>query len=242
VTGREAVAGLGGTGRLADDLYLMAHHDVSGRPYLQPRATGLGLAAALLAELVLARRIGIGPQGVVAASRKPPQDELAARVLDQVARERERRPAGEWLAFLGTTAAADVAGRLEEAGYLTRVASRRPRHGPRWVPADSDCTLDQRRCMGRRQRLASDQLDHADAELGSLVDDRRPRGERHRSVPGLRRAARQAVPTPYWQRAVSSSSRNRTPVCAAIPRSPVIVIQCAFPSTRRYPAACAPRR
>jgi hypothetical protein len=34
-----------------------------------------------------------------------------------------------------------VAGRLEEAGYLTRVASRRPWHGPRWVPADSDCAF-----------------------------------------------------------------------------------------------------
>jgi Golgi phosphoprotein 3 (GPP34) len=141
VSAGQRVAQLTGTGRLADDLYLMAHHDVSGRPFLQPRATGLGLAGALLAELVLARRIDIGPQGVVAASRKPPQDKLAARVLDQVARERERRPAGEWLAFLGTTAAADVAGRLEEAGYLTRVASRRPRHSPRWVPADSDCAF-----------------------------------------------------------------------------------------------------
>jgi hypothetical protein len=49
------MARLRGTGLIADDLYLMAHDDVSGRPFLQPRATGLGLAGGLLA--VLAHRL-----------------------------------------------------------------------------------------------------------------------------------------------------------------------------------------
>jgi hypothetical protein len=43
------VTGLSGTGRLADDLYLLAHHEITGKPHLQPRAAGLGLAGALLA-------------------------------------------------------------------------------------------------------------------------------------------------------------------------------------------------
>ena len=47
------VARLSGTGRLADDLYLLAHHEITGKPHLQPRAVGLGLAGALLAELML---------------------------------------------------------------------------------------------------------------------------------------------------------------------------------------------
>ncbi len=50
---------LTGTGRLADDIYLLAHHEVSGRPFLQPRAAGLGLAGGLLAELVLIRAIRV---------------------------------------------------------------------------------------------------------------------------------------------------------------------------------------
>jgi len=29
-------AGLTGTGLVADDLYLLAHHDVTGKPLLQP--------------------------------------------------------------------------------------------------------------------------------------------------------------------------------------------------------------
>ncbi len=39
------MTGLSGTGRVGDDLYLIAHHEISGKPYVQPRALGLGLAA-----------------------------------------------------------------------------------------------------------------------------------------------------------------------------------------------------
>jgi len=39
------VTRLTGTGLIADDLYLLAHDDLSGKPFLQPRALGAGLAA-----------------------------------------------------------------------------------------------------------------------------------------------------------------------------------------------------
>ena len=60
-----------GTGRLADDLYLLAHHEMTGKPHLQPRALGLGLAGALLAELMLA---GAHPlwRGLVMPGRRCP--------------------------------------------------------------------------------------------------------------------------------------------------------------------------
>jgi len=122
-------------------LYLMAHHDVTGRPYLQPRAAGLGLAGALLAELMLAGQIQAGPGGIVAASGCPPAQGLAGRVLGQVTGERVPRATGDWLAFLARTAAQDVAVRLEHAGYLTRMPPRNPWRGQRWVPADPDCAV-----------------------------------------------------------------------------------------------------
>jgi hypothetical protein len=59
------VTPLTGTGLAADDLYVLAHHDVTGRPFLQARALGIGLAGALLAELVLAGAIRV-PDGRVA--------------------------------------------------------------------------------------------------------------------------------------------------------------------------------
>ena len=58
------MSALGGTGRVADDLYLMAHHDVSGKPLLSPRAAGLGLAGGLVAELVLAGAVQVSAGGL----------------------------------------------------------------------------------------------------------------------------------------------------------------------------------
>jgi hypothetical protein len=71
------MAGLSGTGRLADDLYLLAHNDINGKPFLQPRATGIGLAGALLAELVLSDHIRVGLDGITVVCFAPPTDELA---------------------------------------------------------------------------------------------------------------------------------------------------------------------
>jgi hypothetical protein len=132
------VAGLSGTGRLADDLYLMAHHELTGKPHLQPRAVGLGLAGALLAELMLLGTICIRPDGVMVTDGTPPGDGLARSVLGLVLSEHERHAVQRWLLFLARTAAADVGGRLEQSGYLTRVATWRFGRGERWVPVDAD--------------------------------------------------------------------------------------------------------
>ncbi len=131
-------AGLAGTGLVADDLYLMAHHDLTGKPLLQPRPLGLGLAGGLLAELMLGGSIGLRYDGVVLAGRTWPADELARRVRDQIAAEPEPRPLPEWLAYLARTAAPDVAARLERAGYLTRVRDWVPWRPDRLIPADPD--------------------------------------------------------------------------------------------------------
>jgi hypothetical protein len=135
------VAGLSGTGRLADDLYLLAHHERTGRAHLQPRAAGLGLAGALLAELMLLGTICIQPDGVMVTDHTPPEDGLARSVLSLVLSEHERLAVQRWLLFLARTAAADVAGRLEQSGYLTRAAARRFGRGERWVPVDADCAF-----------------------------------------------------------------------------------------------------
>lgn len=132
---------LGGTGRLADDLYLMAHHEVSGKPYLQPRAIGLGLAGGLMAELVLSGKICVRPDGVAVAGPAPPADELARVVWNLVQTEHQQHVAQVWLLYLARTAAEDVARRLAKSGYLTRVSARRPWPSQRWAPVDPDCAF-----------------------------------------------------------------------------------------------------
>ena len=132
---------LTGTGRLADDLYLMAHHETTGRPLLQPRAAGLGLAGSLLAELILAGAIEITAGQVAVTGAALPGDGLAGEVAGQVAGEHAQHSARDWLAFLARTAPADVARRLEQSGYLTWAPARWPRRGQRRVPVDADCAF-----------------------------------------------------------------------------------------------------
>lgn len=135
------MAQLSGTGRLADDLYLLAHHEISGKLHLQPRAAGLGLAGALLAELMLSGKIYLQPDQIMVADRSPPGDGLARSVLGLLVSEPEQHAPRDWLLFLARTAAEDVALRLEQSGYLTRISSRRPWRGQRWIPVDSDCAF-----------------------------------------------------------------------------------------------------
>lgn len=130
------MTGLGGTGRLADDLYLLAHNDISGKPFLQPRATGIGLAGALLAELMLSDHIQIALEGIVVTRVAPPAEQLAHHVLDLVTGEHDDHAVREWLLYIGRTAADDVARRLERQGYLARRGSRW--RAARWVPVDAD--------------------------------------------------------------------------------------------------------
>jgi hypothetical protein len=130
---------LDGTGRIADDLYLVAHNDVTGKPYIQSRPLGLGLAGGLLTELVLAEAISVsGDEISWVASGRPPRDVLAAHVLEMVAGEREAHPVRDWLAYLARTASVDVASRLEAAGYLASAGRWFPWRPARWVPVDRD--------------------------------------------------------------------------------------------------------
>ena len=128
---------LKGTGRVSDDLFLLAHDDVSGRPFIQPRPLGLGLAGALLAEAALAGVITLGP-GPVRAGGYGSREELTAQLLRQVTGEPEAHAVGEWLAYVARTAPVNVAARLERSGYLAHRRGLVPGRGGRWVPTNRD--------------------------------------------------------------------------------------------------------
>ena len=131
--------GLEGTGRVADDIWLLAHSDLTGRPYIQPRPLGLGLAAGLLSELVVAGALVVaGEQIMVTGRRRPPGDALAGQVLGLVAGEREGHPVRDWLAYLARTAPAGVTARLAAAGYLAPAGRWPPWRPARWMPTSRD--------------------------------------------------------------------------------------------------------
>jgi hypothetical protein len=146
---------LGGTGRIADELWLIGHHEATGRPHLSPRALGVGVAGGLLAELMTAEVPAVmvhhgyvrplyHRDGLPVARSARPDEPVEGHVLDLIMSEGAPLPARDWLLFLGRTAAADVAGRLERSGYLARQPGRRPWRVPPPVPVDrnwSHCAL-----------------------------------------------------------------------------------------------------
>lgn len=132
---------LTGTGRIADDLYLLAHDDVTGRPFLQSRPLGVGLAGALIAEQMFSGALWVRADQIELTHDGLPADALGRHVLSLVEAELDRHPLRDWLTFLGATAAENVAQRLERSGYVTEASSWRPWRKNRWVPADSDCAF-----------------------------------------------------------------------------------------------------
>lgn len=115
----------GGDGVLADDYFLIAHEDRTGRSRLHPRATGIGLAAALLGELILEGRIGIEDGDVFILDRHPPVDSLTHNILDLLIAQPQHRDMRTWLAYLSQDAAIQVGERLIRAGAVEPVTRRR---------------------------------------------------------------------------------------------------------------------
>lgn len=172
-------ARLHGTERVADDLYLIAHHEVTGRPYLPPRVLGAGLAGGLLAEVLtaagaplitlnggcieLTRDRGNSPRPRPAGA---PGEPLARQVISAIAAEPKVRPVRDWLLFIGQSAADMVAGRLRLDGYLS--LPRRSRIPGRWrwpVPGEPEWAL----CAVMRARAAAEAGKGPPTAYGALL-------------------------------------------------------------------------
>lgn len=99
---------------------------------LHPRLTGLGLAAAILGELMLAGRITVdsatGEARIAVVNSAPVADSVDQSALNHILAE-PTHSLQVWLQFLARTAHADVAARMTEAGLLNppsgRLLSRR---------------------------------------------------------------------------------------------------------------------
>lgn len=117
--------------RLADDLFFVVHDNVTGRMRLHSRLTRLGLAAAILGELMLAGRIVMRSEAgriwFAAVNAVPADDVLTRTVLGHIVTE-PAHPVRTWLQFLARTAHGDIGARMIAAGLLyppTRLSRRR---------------------------------------------------------------------------------------------------------------------
>ena len=168
---------LSGPAPLADDFFLLTRNPRTGAPYLKPSAQRLGLAAALLAELMLTGHLTIQSSVVVVRGSSPPNDTLAHVVLDQIAAARRPPPVGSCLHFLARRAPAE------------RRHSSTPRRSPQTrtaavlAPRTVDTTPTIRRGLARRPATAATRqrrpddgagrgAGRADAQTGSLIAHR----------------------------------------------------------------------
>jgi hypothetical protein len=123
---------------VANDFFRLAHHDVTGRARLHHRATGLGLAAGLLAELMFGQHL-TAQEGVLhLRDQSPPADAAAHTVLDQIVAQSRHRELRTWLDYLSHDANELVARRLWRAGHVRPTETRRLLGRPTvtYVPTD----------------------------------------------------------------------------------------------------------
>lgn len=109
--------------RLADDLFLIALDDRTGRFRIEAGALGLGLGAAMLAELFLAGNIGIATERVTVKPRTVPPDSLTHAVMELLAAE-PQHSLKVWLTFLARDSVEKIAERLVRDRLIRREETR----------------------------------------------------------------------------------------------------------------------
>jgi Golgi phosphoprotein 3 GPP34 len=137
---------------LTDDLWLAAHDTVNGKSRLTPRTLGIGLGAALIAELLFWHNLALERGKLYLLNNPPPQDSAVVPVFNQfVEEERGRRTSyaapeqggqsvDDWIAYLAADGRAEelVVNRLSQSGNVVR-EQRRGLTGKKvvFVPRDS---------------------------------------------------------------------------------------------------------
>ncbi|MFG1924384.1 GPP34 family phosphoprotein [Cryptosporangium sp. NPDC048952] len=129
---------------LADDLFLVAHDRADHSPSLAPRVLGLGLAGALLAELVVDQRLGVEAGQLWVTDSAPPPEVLRRQVLAELLADPDEREVRTWLEYLARREPEEASQRVAVAQRLTRLGILAPqvhrgwvRRSVRYVPVDA---------------------------------------------------------------------------------------------------------
>jgi Golgi phosphoprotein 3 (GPP34) len=107
--------------RLSARIFLILHDPFNGKPAVGPTAMRCAIAGAELAELILAARIAIADDRIVAGHPAGPGgDAISAFVLDSINRQPTAYGVQTWLGAIGDAMYELVANRLVKAGILAR--------------------------------------------------------------------------------------------------------------------------
>lgn len=102
----------------ATDFWLLSHHEKYQHLPGSQGLVAIGLAAAMLTELLLEDRIGFGKRGpAIAVTEFPPRDTLTNQILDQPHGEERRRVPGVAIGWwIGRGGSPSCAGRVDAGG------------------------------------------------------------------------------------------------------------------------------
>jgi Golgi phosphoprotein 3 (GPP34) len=109
---------------LADSLFLIGWGDQPRGPRLHRRALGVGLAGAVVGELMLSGLVDVGDRGVLDVRHGTAPDRVTGEALDAMVGHPQHATLDVWLEVLGQTSLELVGGRLAVAGLLARRARR----------------------------------------------------------------------------------------------------------------------
>jgi Golgi phosphoprotein 3 (GPP34) len=155
---------------LADDFFLIAHDDRDGKARISPKSVDLGLAGAMIGELVLEDRLLVEGPRIRIINHSPPADPLAHTTLATMVAESQHREVRTWLAYLGQTAVDAVGQRLTRSGIVTPTQSRRLlKTVTRYVANDINLAAG-RVVRLRRTLVGAEPLSYVDTTLAGLAD------------------------------------------------------------------------
>lgn len=156
----------------ADELFCIAVDERSHQLRLTDKVAGIGLAAALLAELVLWGRIDVDATHLRVRPGSNPGDALGYLILEEIDAESTVSEVRPWLEFLATDAVDRVGRRVERRRLFRREESRRlGRTRTTYAPVDNNAVIW--RAVRLAQILTTDRpgerLHPADVVSGGLV-------------------------------------------------------------------------
>lgn len=110
---------------LADDYFCLLLDEHAGTAKLAPRVAGVGLASALLAELVIPGYAVVDETTIVALDVQRPEDPLTRQVHELLLARPQHRDPGIWISFLARESFTEVGERLARQGVVTPTRKRR---------------------------------------------------------------------------------------------------------------------
>jgi len=175
---------------LADTFYFVAHESFGVRRLaVSEDAVKIGLAGALLGELVLSQNVDIRRGALTLTGAELPDDRLLRQLLEKMEELWDERDLRFWLSLVADKAHLHVRGRLYENGSVKTVTERRflrtrsvvvptKPNLAAWQPLRLARVLDDPRSMCRADRLLAGLVDATGLTSHVLRDTETPRASR----------------------------------------------------------------